>query len=392
MKISRIERAEIPAIKSYQTCRVKSCGNIVEIMSRQHQGKPQPYIKRISKDSYIDTRTSEIFDYKHIENRADNMQTVAQSLSRLRDLLNTNITDVTRCRWITLTYAENMTDTKKLYQDFKYFNTKCRAKFGHYEYIVAAEPQGRGAWHMHCVFMFNGKAPYMPNEVVAQLWGKGFVTVKKLDDVDNVGAYLTAYLGDMEMTPDLEKSCPDGFIKEVPYEEDGVKKTKRYIKGARLSMYPPKFNIYRFSRGVKKPLIEEMCYQDAKKKVRDAAQTFNKAVKLDDEKGFTDTIVYEYYNAVRGKSQEKNQNSQTKLESAETKLDEQIEEKPLDDGYKTKLTLARKTDMLIWVRRMVDDKHELEPLSESHARAVLSEKRSDLVEVTENDTDIWQQF
>lgn len=115
-------------------------------------------------------------------------------------------------------------------RDFRHFNTRCREIFGHYEYITAAEPQGRGAWHLHCVFIFAGKAPYMENAVVRDCWKQGFVTVKRLDDVDNVGAYLTAYLGDMELSEaskaDMAVSYSKG-IKEVEYEdENGVKQTK----------------------------------------------------------------------------------------------------------------------------------------------------------------------
>ncbi|PBH17406.1 hypothetical protein BGV21_21445, partial [Clostridioides difficile] len=43
--------------------------------------------------------------------------------------------------------------------------------------------------------------------------------------------------------------------KEVRYVEvDGVKKS--ILKGARLCMYPPKFNLYRCSKGIKKPNID----------------------------------------------------------------------------------------------------------------------------------------
>lgn len=79
-------------------------------------------------------------------------------------------------------------------------------------------------------FIFAGKAPYMENAVVSDCWKQGFVTVKRLDDVDNVGAYLTAYLGDMELSEaskaDMAVSYSKG-IKEVEYEdENGVKQTK----------------------------------------------------------------------------------------------------------------------------------------------------------------------
>ena len=176
--------------------RLKEMGNITEIMYSEKRSRGG-YITKIDKDHYVDNRTGELFEFQHIENRAQDLANVAKSLAQGRDILNANITDVSRCRWVTLTYAENMTDPNKLASDFKHFNKRCREIFGNYEYITAAEPQGRGAWHLHCVFIFAGKAPYMENAVVRDCWKQGFVTVKRLDDVDNVGAYLTAYLGDM---------------------------------------------------------------------------------------------------------------------------------------------------------------------------------------------------
>ena len=103
-------------------------------------------------------------------------------------------------RWITLTYAENMTDTDRLYFDFKDFNKRFQyyCKINGYskpEYIVMMEPQGRGAWHCHLLYIWDCKAPYVANKTLRDLWGHGFVKIKKLDNCDNVGAYLTAYLG-----------------------------------------------------------------------------------------------------------------------------------------------------------------------------------------------------
>lgn len=295
MKVEK--RKTVPEIKEYAIVRVKECGNVTEIMAREHEGNGGGVIKKLSKDHYLDKRNGEIKEYTHYENRADDTKSIARSLERGRDMLNANITDVSKCRWLTLTYAENMTDDKKLMFDFKNFNTRCREKFGHYEYITAAEPQGRGAWHLHVVLIFENTAPYMPNEEVRELWKKGFVTIKKLDNVDNVGSYLTAYLGDMELTEDAKGIDPDR-IKLVEYEEDGQKKTKRYIKGARMYMYPRGFRIFRYSRGCKKPIVSQQFFHEAKKKVCSHKQTFRKAIDISDEvNGFSDTLVYEYYNA-----------------------------------------------------------------------------------------------
>lgn len=298
MVIQRLE--DVPEIDNHKQVRLKECGHIIEIMSRDHQVHGTPTTIKISNDEYIDTRSGEIKQFNHQTSRADNLQSVSRSLALGRDMLNANIDDVSNCRWLTLTYAENMTDPKKLYHDFRNFNKRCRERFGRYEYISAAEPQGRGAWHLHCVLIFPTKAPYMANDVVADLWKQGFVTVKRLDDVDNVGAYLTAYLGDMELTEAREQGITRGEIKTVEYEENGEQKSKRYIKGARLVMYPPKFNIFRYSRGCKKPVVSYTDYTSAKKKACGGTQTFSKAVVLlDDDSDFADTIIYEYYNTKR---------------------------------------------------------------------------------------------
>lgn len=298
MVIKRLE--SVPQIDDYKQVRVKECGHIIEIMARAHQGHAPPTTIKISNDEYIDTRSGEVKQFKPYTTRADDLKSVSRSLARLRDMINANVDDVSKCRWLTLTYAKNMTDPKKLYQDFHNFNTRCRKRFGHYEYITPAEPQGRGAWHMHPILIFPEKAPYMPNEVVADLWKQGFVTVRKLDDIDNVGAYLTAYLADMELREANAQGIKNGELKTVQFEENGEQKSKYFIKGARLHMYPPKFNIFRYSRGCKKPVITHTYYGEARKKACVGAQTFSKGVELvDDDSGFSDTIIYEYYNTKR---------------------------------------------------------------------------------------------
>ena len=278
--------------------KVKRCGNVTSVSSSP--GLRSATCLRLSKEQYLVVSSGEVLPYNHNTSRASDLQSVSQSLAFGRDMLNTNIVDVAFCRWVTLTYAANMTDPKKLHDDFDNFNRKCRKAFGHYEYIVAAEPQGRGAWHLHCVFIFPGKAPYMPNEQVAKLWGKGFVQVKRLDDVDNVGAYLTAYLGDYELQESEKAHVSSERIKIVEYDENGVKKSKRYIKGGRLKMYPPGFHIFRFSRGLKKPDVETMTYRrfEEKEKASSGKLTFCKRVDIVDD-SFETSINYEYYNKLK---------------------------------------------------------------------------------------------
>lgn len=294
--------------------KLKHMGNIKEISFSMRKNTFCP-IRLIDKDHYvkIDFNTGEIsdlYDCNHIDNRSQNLQSVSQSQKRLREIINTNVVDPNQWKWITLTYSENMTDSKRLYHDFEKFMKRLRYKYNQYkiDYIVAAEPQARGAWHLHVLLGFNQTAPYIENHWIFHLWKQGFTKTQKLIDIDNIGAYLSAYLGDMEMTKEniqslkengfkMPKNTSELIVKEV--ESDG--KTKKYIKGARLYMYPPKFNMYRCSTGIKKPVIEELDYFDAKIKIGfEHKPTFKSCRYLEDlDNHFNNIVAYEQYNIKR---------------------------------------------------------------------------------------------
>lgn len=286
---------------------VKKMGHIYEICYLE---KVNRNIKTqlLDKDHYINLNTGEISLCNHIENRSQNKFQVGQSLKRLREYINTNVLEPVNCKWVTLTYRENMKDTKKLYNDFKNFIRRFKKEYGHIEYIVAMEPQSRGAWHCHCIIIFDKKAPFIPNSTIERLWQQGFTKTTKLDNIDNIGAYLTAYLGDMELNEEniLELSkiglnLSDFDIKEVNEIEDiKLNEPKSFIKGGRLYMYPPNFNLYRISKGIKKPIKEYMSYHIAKEKAGLRLPTYSKGISLTDtDNSFNNKIIYEYYNTKR---------------------------------------------------------------------------------------------
>lgn len=295
-------------LSSKSTIKVTVMGNVIETMYLSKRNT-KATVQRLKDNKMLILSTGEIKEITPMENRLDSKNSLKKTMRALRNLLNANITDVKKCRWITLTYAENMTDTKRLYSDFDKFNKRLKYhceknKYGKYEYIVAMEPQGRGAWHAHLVCIFEKSAPFIENKVLSDIWGHGFVTIKKLDDVDNVGAYLTAYLGDMDLEEVQGLNFDNKEIKTVEYVENGEKKKKYYVKGARLSMYPPKFNLYRYSRGVNKPVEEYMPLEEVKKKVSGATLTYGSTHLFTSEDGFECVIDKKYYNKKRVKKQE----------------------------------------------------------------------------------------
>lgn len=285
--------------------RLKRTGDILEIRHMTRQ--PQPTILKIDKDHYLvlSEGTGEVKTCRHSVTRADNLQSVRRSLAKLRDLLNTNVTDPRKARWLTLTYAENMTDSEKLYCDFHDFILRLRyyLKRNHLpkvEYIAAAEPQARGAWHLHIVLIFAAtKAPFIANETIEQIWGHGFTKIKKLNNIDNIGLYLTAYLCDMELSDTLGNvSIADKGIKNVELlDENGKRVSKAMVKGSRIFLYPKGFRIYRKSKGITNPEIQLCTFSQALEQVSNAKLTFERTVQIIDEQGHVvNTISYRRYN------------------------------------------------------------------------------------------------
>lgn len=297
----------------YSDTRVTTMGHITEVVTMQKRCVGPPVV-RIDKDHFMDLRTGELLEYEHIENRAESTDSIRRTLSHIRALINTNVTVPENCRWVTLTYSENMTDTKRLYKDYERFWKRfcywCKIN-GHEkpEYITVQEPQGRGAWHIHAFFIWPVKAPFIPNnEVLWNLWGQGFTKIKSLDNCDNIGAYFSAYLGDMPLDevhqlPAADQICAfgaGGIVEKEFANEQGHMKKKKFVKGGRLFLYPPKMNIVRKTKGIKLPVVEKMTYSEAKEKVRSAKQTFSRSYEVvADDGSVINTICKTYYNSRR---------------------------------------------------------------------------------------------
>ena len=280
---------------------MKQCGNVIEV--RYMRSTPAAVIEKVNADLYVDMRTGEVREFRHAANRSDSKASVAQSLRKLRDLINANLAEPEKALWVTLTYRENMRDAKRLYEDFRRFWQRFRYYLDKYgyppaEYITAAEPQARGAWHLHGLFLFPDKAPFIPNADIARIWGHGYTKTKSLKGIDNPGLYLTAYLGDMELSEALRVGSTRGRITEAgTIGEHGKQQKKAVIKGARLRLYPPGFNLYRASRGVKRPEVWQTTEGEAQEMMHGAPLTYEKTIAITDEAGTIKNIInYRQYN------------------------------------------------------------------------------------------------
>jgi hypothetical protein len=297
----KFEKTRGQAIKKNKIVRVKKMKHIVEVVSIDSATNGLNKIQKLSKTHYLVKDTGEVKKYKLSKNRGQNIAGLKESFRKIRDLINNNFTGKGNEIHVTLTYAENMTDPKRLYSDFEKFWKRYKYKYGNNcDYISVVEPQGRGAWHCHVLIRHNDVDKlYIPSDVMASLWGHGFVKIKSLKGVDNIGAYLSAYLADVELT---NETLPMAVTekKEIKTVEVAGKE-KMFIKGGRVHLYPPGMNIYRKSKGIVFPEVEKMKYGDVKKIVGTATPNYSITVTIQDDIGekILNRITYEHYNMKR---------------------------------------------------------------------------------------------
>lgn len=250
-----------------ESCKVTICGDSIELTTISHYSD-LPHIKKIDKDTYKILRTGEIRTFNHDSARIKSM---VQTFSKIRNLINANITSETaqNALWVTLTYAENMTDTNRLYDDFKKFMLRFRYycmknSIAPFEYITVVEPQARGAWHHHMLLIWKQPAPYIPNSDIADVWGHGFTKTKALSkSISNIGAYLTAYLTDIDLSADDTQDILSDVTLTPKNSRLKAINGKRFLKGGRIHLYPKNMRIFRHSRGIKQPKIERIDRQSA---------------------------------------------------------------------------------------------------------------------------------
>lgn len=301
--MKKFEHVEAKKLKNFYEVKVKRMNNIIEVVHIEKEGiGGLDKIRKLNKNEYLIIDTGEVKEYAKSENRGQNISSLKKTFKKIRDLINNNFTGASNELHVVLTYAENMRDAKQLYEDFDKFIKRFKYRYKYdIDYISVVEPQGRGAWHIHLLLRFNGlDRVYIPNEEIADVWGHGFAKTKSLHGIDNIGAYLSAYLGDIEMTDDVKKDMAmNGRINIKEIEVEGVK--KKFIKGGRLHFYPPGMNIYRKSKGIKFPDEQYMKFSDVKKIVGPAKPTFEKTIIIKDsetDRTFNE-ITYQSYNLKR---------------------------------------------------------------------------------------------
>jgi len=291
--------------------KVTTMNHIIEVQYMEKQNTTA-HIQKLDAYRYVDLRDGEIKEFERTEHRGQGENSLRKTFKRLRELINANFVGSPNELFVTLTYRGDLqtSDTKRVYLDFNKFIKRLKYRYkgiSTIDYINILEPHASGNFHMHVLMCFNDlEKVYIPNEVdstgnsvnapMRDIWGNGNVTISSLKAVDNIGAYLSAYLTDIQVSDDFTASSSSTEVLEK--EVNGRK--KKFVKGGRLMFYPTGVNIYRKSKGIKDAETEKMTYKKAQKKVGNATPDFKYGVELiDNDSDFRNTLIKEQYNLKR---------------------------------------------------------------------------------------------
>lgn len=304
------KRRDYCYIDPFATVSVTYMGNILRVKDIKNVNKECP-ILRLPGNKIKNKRTGEIKECRpRIKNRSQGDISLGRTRRELMDLINTNCSEekMKNCIFFTLTYKEVLQDTVKLYKDLDKFVKKFRYRYGKVEYIMLMAPQLKRkewSWHIHGIFIFKSKAPFIHNDDLQELWGHGITNdrCKLYGKIDDIGRYLVSHLTNMPLDEVKKLGLPydEKDIKEVEINyKTGEKEKVLIVKGIRTKYYPPKFNIKRCSRGLEQPKTEREHYWEVRKKVDYRRPTYCSTLQIiDEENEWSNTIKTEEYNLSR---------------------------------------------------------------------------------------------
>ncbi|HAM88583.1 MAG: hypothetical protein US83_C0011G0046 [Candidatus Falkowbacteria bacterium GW2011_GWC2_38_22] len=128
-----------------------------------------------------------IFEQQKIKKRKMKFS-LCRTKTEIRRLVNAN-TNLNK--FLTLTFAENITDIKYTNYIFNQFIKRLTYHYDNVEYLAVPEFQKRGAVHYHLIC----NLPFVEAKKLENIWSHGFIKIKKMSEINNIGVYMSKYLG-----------------------------------------------------------------------------------------------------------------------------------------------------------------------------------------------------
>lgn len=302
----RIKTHQLEGV-NFRRHRVTDTGDFFTVTELTKPAGQDVVVKKLSAEEYLYVPDGEVRQYKkRAKTRDESVKSLRRTMQHIRNLVNCNVRqdNARNVHWITLTYADRgvkgSSGVERVARDFDRFYKRFRRYCVNHgltppAYITVLEPQREGVWHLHCLFIYPHRRPYIANDEVARMWAQGFTKTQKLPH-SNMGTYLTAYLSDAcleDLTPeDVQHGARQKEIKEREVEG----KKKKFVKGARLYFYPSDCNIVRHSQNVIYPETWDVTVFEMERLQWQGELLYEGAVKFTDEStGYEMTVFRRLY-------------------------------------------------------------------------------------------------
>jgi hypothetical protein len=185
--------------------RVIATGHIIEVYEYEHA----PFVpfekdKDDQMTDYLLTGDETVFKekpawLKELEKKQRNKRNAQASKNTFTRTVKATFLE--HVNFITLTFAENLTDISMANYWFNSFMKRLRRRFGkEFRMAVVVEFQERGAVHFHMLadlgisWETEEECKSLERWFAREIWTHGFVDLKDVKHVDNLGAYMAKYM------------------------------------------------------------------------------------------------------------------------------------------------------------------------------------------------------
>lgn len=248
------------------------------INSPSNYRKSTPCIRRLNKDTYVNTNTGEIKNYKYHTERSN--KSFNKSFRTIKEKILCNFNARPNEKFVTLTFDNELApislkftlDVDQNKEIARYCQKQLNLFFQRlsrlYNYdnhklihICIMEPQKNGTPHYHLLLKLLNADKFKLNESqLSQLWQQGYVNLKPLTNVNNLPAYFHAHLTDL---PSNEASTKElNNYQEIQRKVNG--QSKKFLKGARLQYFPADINYFSCSKGLRTSVRKQLPAEQAR--------------------------------------------------------------------------------------------------------------------------------
>lgn len=250
------------------------------INSPSNYRKSTPCIKKLSKNTYVNTSTGEMKKYKYHSKRSN--KSFNKSFKVLKEKILCNFNAGPNEKFVTLTFDNELApislkftlDVDQNKEIAKYCQKQLNLLFQRlnrlYNYdnhklihICIMEPQTNGTPHYHLLLKLLNADTFKLNELqINQLWQQGYANLKPLKSVDNLPAYFCAHLTDLPSNEASTKDLNNNNYQEIQRKVNG--KFKKFLKGARLQYFPADINYFSCSKGLRTSVRKQLSAEQAR--------------------------------------------------------------------------------------------------------------------------------